>query len=368
MEGITIKVLHIISGNDNGGGGNHVLNICSKDNNKFENVIGCIGDGPLYSKVKTMDVKYKFFDDKINNKAIVSYVKQKSIDIVDFHGAKPFLMHLILKNKLTVPVVATVHSDYRYDFLNNKLKYYIFTPLSALGLRNFNNYICVSNNLKKILDTQKFKGNMAVVNNGIDINSIKIFSSKEEIRKKYKIKEDEFLFIMVARIHPIKNHKEVIKAFSKLVNEFNNIKLLLVGDGETKDELEKLIAELSLADKVILTGAVSNPLDFINASNVSVIASLSEGGAPPLTVLESGIMKKALIYTAVGDLQEILDKSSGYLIENTTSDSIYASMKKAYLDTNEICNKGEKLYDIVVNKFTMDNFWQKYFEFYNKLI
>lgn len=368
MEGITIKVLHIISGNDNGGGANHVLNICSKHNNVFQNIIGCIGDGPLYSKIKAIDVEHKYFDDKINNREIISYVKLNSIDIVNFHGAKPFLMHLILQNKLIVPVVATVHSDYRYDFINNKFKYYIFTPLSTLGLRSFNNYICVSNNLKKLLKSKKFKGTKSVVNNGIDINSIKLFSSREEIRKKYNIKEDKFVFTMVARMHPIKNHKEVIKAFSKLANEFNNVILLLVGDGEIRDELEKLIIDMSLEDKVILTGTVSNPLDYLNASNVSVIASLSEGGAPPLSVLESGIMKKSLIYTKVGDLQEILDVNSGYLINDATNDSIYTSMKDAYLDKNNLKVKGGNLYNIVVNNYTIDKFWDNYFEIYKSIL
>ena len=87
---------------------------------------------------------------------------------------------------------------------------------------------------------------------------------------------------MVARLHPIKNHREVILAFSKLTLEFHDVKLLLVGDGELRPELEKLIVDLKLENNVIMVGNVSNPIDYINASNVSVLASLSEGGAPPL--------------------------------------------------------------------------------------
>lgn len=315
-----------------------------------------------------MDVRYKLFSKKLNNSELVDFIYQNDISIVNFHGAKPFLMHLMLKGKFNIPTVAVVHSDFRYDFLNNKLKYLIFTPLSIMGLRSFKNYICVSNNLNSILIEKSFKGNKAVVNNGIDISKTSIVKSPEDIRENLNIKKKEFIYVMVARFHPIKNHKEVIHAFNKLTLEFQDIKLLLVGDGEIRTELEKLIVELKLENKVIFTGSVSNPLDYINASNASVLASISEGGAPPLTVLESGIMKKALIYTEVGDLEKILDENSGYKIKCLNIENIQLSMKKAYLDKNHLELKGENLYNIVVNNFTIEKFWANYFEIYKSIL
>ena len=360
--------MHIISGNDNGGGGNHVLNICSKCNENFENIIGCVGEGPLYSKVKDMDMSFKLFSKKLNNMELVHFIRCNSISIVNFHGAKPFLMHLILKNKLKVPTVAVVHSDFRYDFLNNKIKYFIFTPLSIKGLKSFNNYICVSNNLKNLLEEKRFAGSKAVINNGIDIKKISIGTSPEDLRINLKLKEQEFIYVMVARFHPIKNHREVILAFKKLTLEFYDVKLLLVGDGELRSELENLIVKLKLEKKITMVGNVSNPIDYINASNVSVLASLSEGGAPPLTVLESGIVKKSLIYTKVGDLECILDGNSGYKIKHQNNEDIYKAMKDVYLDKNNLKVKGENLYNIVVNNFTIDKFWDNYFKIYKSIL
>ncbi|WP_404814354.1 glycosyltransferase [Clostridium tagluense] len=363
-----IKVLHIISGNDNGGGGNHVLNICNKCNENFENIIGCVGEGPLYSKAKTIGVSFKLFTNKLNNMELVHYINQNSINIVNFHGAKPFLMHLILKRKLNVPTVAVIHSDFRYDFLNNKVKYFIFTPLSIRGLKSFNNYICVSNNLKKLLEEKKFKGSKAVVNNGIDIKKITVVTSAQDMRNDLKLNQKDFVYVMVARLHPIKNHREVLLAFSKLMLEFQDVKLLLVGDGALRLELEKLIVDLKLENSVTMVGNVANPIDYINCSNVSVLASLSEGGAPPLTVLESGIVAKTLIYTEVGDLESILDENSGYKIEKQSNENIYEAMKIAYLDVNNLNAKGENLYNIVVKEFTIEKFWENYFRIYKSIL
>lgn len=369
-----IKVLHIISGNDNGGGGNHVLNLCSKENKNFENIIGCLGEGALYSKVKAMNINFMPFSKELRNSQVVEFVNKNSIDIVSFHGAKPFLMHLILKNQLSVPTVAVVHSDFRYDFLNNKIKYFIFTPLSIMGLRSFNNYICISNNLKALLEEKKFNGSKAVVNNGINLKEIKAPASAEAIRKNLKLKSQDFVYAMVARLHPIKNHKEVIIAFKELSCEYEDVKLLLVGDGELKGELENLVSKFEIEHKVIFTGNVLRPLDYINASDVTVLASLSEGGAPPLAVLESAVMKKPLIYTAVGDLERILDENSGYEIKAEKSKKlenhkeIYKAMKKAYLDKDNLKIKGNSLYDIVMNDFTIEKFWKSYFNIYNNIV
>ena len=327
-----------------------------------------MGEGPLYLKAKTMNVRYKLFTKKLNSMELIEFINNNSISIVNFHGAKPFLIHMILKRKIKVPTVAVIHSDFRYDFLNSKIKYYIFTPLSIMGLKSFNDYICVSNNLKKLLVEKKFKGNKAVVNNGIDIKKINIVTSAEDMRNNLKLNQQDFIYVMVARLHPIKNHREVILAFSKLTRQFDDVKLLLVGEGELRLQLEKLIVDLKLENKVIMIGNVTNPIDYINCSNVSVLASLSEGGAPPLTVLESGIVKKTLIYTEVGDLESILDVNSGYKIKNQNKESIYNTMKAAYLDVNNLKEKGKNLYNIVLKKFTIEKFWESYLKIYKNII
>ena len=124
-------------------------------------------------------------------------------------------------------------------------------------------------------------------------------------------------------------------------------------------------------------------MDYINCSDVSVLASLSEGGAPPLAVLESGIMKKPLIYTEVGDLESILDENSGYKISfekcrelknnkklqsKQNHEVIYKAMKEAYLDRSNLNAKGKNLYNIVMNNFTMEKFWKSYFNIYKCII
>lgn len=345
-----------------------MLNLCMSGSYTMESVIGCIGSGPLYEKAKDSSVSTVAFSMKNILKNLPKYIKGKNIDIVDFHGAKPFLIYSLIKNRISIPAVATVHSDYRYDFLNNKLKYYLFTPLSTMGLRSFKHYICVSKYIENIINSNGFNGKKYVVNNGIDVDNICVTKSRDEIRKNLNIKESDFVYACVARLHPIKNHKMLLEAFAKIKSELKGVKLILVGDGEAEVELKELALKLKVHDDVLFAGYKSNSIDYVNAADISVLVSLNEGGAPPLSILESAAVKKTVIASSVGDLQYILNSENGFLIETNSVEVIYKKMKDAYL--NKVCldNMGEKLYELIKNEFTMKNFCDKYYRSYMDIL
>ncbi|GAA0747851.1 glycosyltransferase family 4 protein [Clostridium oceanicum] len=306
----------------------------------------------------------------ILNKSIEKYVIKNKIDIVNFHGAKAFLLHKFLKRKLTVPTVATIHSDYRRDFLNNKVKYYLFTPLSVSGVKSFNNYICVSNYIKDLLIKDRFSGNKFVVNNGIDINKNNEISRKriDDLKDELKIKSNDFVYIMIARMHPIKNHKLLIKAFNNLAKEYDNIKLLLLGDGEEKENIENQVKTLGIDKKVIFAGFKTNILDYLSFSNVSILTSFSEGGSPPLVILESALKKIPVIASKVGDIEEIVNGENGFLIDPKSCEDIYNKMKKCYLTKKKLDVLGNKLYYDVCNKYSIDKFCKAYYHCYNSIV
>ncbi|WPC44839.1 glycosyltransferase family 4 protein [Clostridium sp. JS66] len=364
---IYIKVLQIISGNDNGGGGKHVLNLCVYSKGKFDTVIGCIGKGELYDNARNMGIQVILIESLRNNQ-ICDYVKENNVDIINFHGAKAFFMHYLMRKKLSKPCAATVHSDYRYDFLNNKLKYLFFTPLSKLGLKSFPYYICVSKYIKKLLEQSNFTGKKTVVNNGIDLEEINILNDRDKIRNKYDISKEDFVYVMVARMHPIKNHLLCIEAFNKLNNEYPNTKLLLIGDGELKAVLEEKCNQLSIKDKVIFAGFQSNVVDFINASDISILTSFNEGGSPPIVILESGAAKRAAICSDVGDINECINDETGFLIDPKSVEDIYLKMKSAYENKAALKNKGQNLYELVKKQYSMNTFCNGYYNFYKQIL
>lgn len=366
---VTIKVLQIISGNDNGGGGNHVLNLSFYSKDKFECTIGCIGPGDLYKRGKALGISMVQFGSKAAyDGSILKYVIENNIDIINFHGAKAFFMHWFLKHKLQVSSVATIHSNYKKDFLNNKFKQVFFTPLSIQGLKSFEHYICVSNYISDLLKKDNFKGKKFIVNNGIDYDAINVVSNKESIRKIYGLQEKDFVYVSVARMHPIKNHLGLIQAFSKLKKEREGVKLLLVGDGELEEAVRSQIKTLSLEKDIILTGFADRPIDIVNAADISILTSFSEGGSPPLVVLESAAVKKAFICSKVGDIEETINEQRGFLVDPNSAQDIYEKMRDSYDRRGELDIMGENLYQFVKNRYSMDSFCSKYYSAYKEIL
>ncbi len=142
---------------------------------------------------------------------------------------------------------------------------------------------------------------------------------------------------------------------------------MLIGDGALRGDFEKTISEKAMENKVFITNFIDNPVDYIKLCNCSIIASFSEGGAPPLVMLESAYVKVPVMATKVGDLETILTKETGYLIEDQSSESIYNAMKSVFLDSN-IMEKGNNIEKLLYNKFTLDRFWKTYHNIYENII
>lgn len=364
-----INVLHVVSGNDNGGGAMHVLKICRCSENLIKSSICCIGRGWLYDEALKSGISAAVFSfkDAINGR-IAKFINDGEYEIINFHGAKCNFIYDMIFKKMIKPCVVTVHSDYRYDFLNSKFKQAFFTPLSKKGLMKFKYYICASDYIKNVLDKNNFEGNKFVAGNGIDIENYRFASVSGNIRSSLGIGENDFVYIMVARMHPVKNHSNLLKAFAKLAKEYNDVKLLLVGGGKLEGSLKEEAKSLGISKSTIFTGQRQDVFNFINASSISILTSFSEGGAPPLVILESAAAEKPIICSNVGDMPYIIKSDSGYLIEPYSIEDIYSKMKIAYLNKDKLNDMGRNLFKFVKENYSMDIFWNKYYKAYKEIL
>jgi GalNAc-alpha-(1->4)-GalNAc-alpha-(1->3)-diNAcBac-PP-undecaprenol alpha-1,4-N-acetyl-D-galactosaminyltransferase len=117
--------------------------------------------------------------------------------------------------------------------------------------------------------------------------------------------------VTVGRLVEQKNHKLLIKAFSKVLLDFPDYKLILYGDGQLKTALNLYIKELDLENRVVLAGNKENVLDYINGASIFVLSSNFEG--MPNSLIEAMALGLPCIST---------NCSSGgpeYLIENNKS-------------------------------------------------
>lgn len=174
--------------------------------------------------------------------------------------------------------------------------------------------------------------NIEVIPSGIDLNKFKIQNSKSKIREKLGIR-DEFVIMTVARLEKVKGIQYLIEAFYILNSKLQvpNSKLIIIGDGSQRNNLVNLVKKLSLEDRVIFLGEVSNPKipETLAAADCFVLPSLKEGFG--IAILEAMAAGLPVIATNVGGIPDIIKQAiDGILVPPKNPSAIAEAMIKIY--------------------------------------
>jgi len=157
------------------------------------------------------------------------------------------------------------------------------------------------------------------------------------------INEDEIVISIIGTYCPRKNQQKFIdNVFYRLVDKFDGkIKLMLVGDFHIQPHISE-----KYRHNIILVGCVSNPLFYINMSDIIVSYSINE--VFPLNILESFYCKKPVVSSNVGGISEIIDHTvNGFLFDGNDSDTCYNYLNNLALDKDLRVSIGTNAY----NKF-----------------
>ncbi|MBO7061542.1 MAG: glycosyltransferase [Fibrobacter sp.] len=130
------------------------------------------------------------------------------------------------------------------------------------------------------------KGKVTILPNAIDPERFKFNeAARREIRAKYGIAEDDFVMGHVGRFYPEKNHKFIVDLFSEYSRMHDKCKLLLVGNGPLQAEIQNLVKQRHIDDKVIFAGLQRDIVCFYCAMDVLLLPSKRE--AFPMTLVEA---------------------------------------------------------------------------------
>ena len=144
-----------------------------------------------------------------------------------------------------------------------------------------------------------------VIYNGIDLS---ICMPKKEYGSGDTVK-----LVHVGRFDVPKNHAGLLKAFQKLHGTYPQCRLVLVGDGDLREDMEKLAQELEISDVVHFAGMQSNVHPYLQDADIFVLPSSYEG--IPMTIIEAMGTGLPIVATAVGGVPDMLkDEESGLLV------------------------------------------------------
>ena len=172
-----------------------------------------------------------------------------------------------------------------------------------------------------------------VIPNGVDI---KPFGAVEQPipRQKFGFKQDDIVLTYMGRLGIEKNLPFLLRSFAGIANTYENVRLLVIGDGSDRENLEERVRLMGLAEQVHFTGMVPyNDLPaYMAAADAFVTASVSE--VHPLSVIEalaSGLPVVGIQSPGVGDT--IQDGITGYLAPEEDMAAFTAKLSRIVTDS-----------------------------------
>lgn len=277
------------------------------------------------------------------------YFNQFKPDIVHSHlTASLYAIPWVYTHKATL--LHTIHTTPQFEFSKR-----IIGLMKILYKKKKAIPVAISNKIK--VSTSSLynisQGSIEVVYNPVDI---------ERFRKKSINHAENIQFIHVGRMNPNKNQQLIIKAFAIVKKELLNVSLVLVGDGESKNELSKLVEDLNLNKDVTFVGNIANVEDYLNESDIFVLSSHYEG--LPLSILEAMSSGLPIVSTNVGGVSDIVDKN-GILIEDNDLNALTNSMLRLAKDKDLRIKMSIASVELS-KQYNITNIAHKYEELYEK--
>ncbi|MEI3305449.1 MAG: glycosyltransferase family 4 protein [Dysosmobacter sp.] len=167
-----MKVIHLISGGDSGGAKTHVLSLLQNLNKTITAQLVCFRDGPFAQEARSLGIPTMICGG--NNifrtrRQLTEYIRQGGYEIIHCHGSRANMIGALLRHPTGVPVVTTVHSDYKLDYMGRPLSHLTFGNINAWALRQLDYRIGVSDAMVDLLIQRGFPPDrFYAIYNGID--------------------------------------------------------------------------------------------------------------------------------------------------------------------------------------------------------
>jgi len=258
---------------------------------------------------------------------IILLLKKINPEIIQAQGLGIALPAFLAKKFLRKPYIIYCRGSDVY------LPWKFKSKIAKLVLKNADLVISLTNDMAK--EVKKiYNREIKVIPNGIDLERFGNLS-KDKTRQKLQIRGKEKIIIFIGGLKPVKGIQYLIMAMDIIRRKEPKAKLILVGGGEEKENLEKLVKKLNLKNNVNFVGKVPNEKvpEYLIASDIFVLSSLSEGF--PNTVLEAMVSGLPIVATKVGGLAEIIkDGKNGFLVEPRNSQELAKKILLLLRDDN----------------------------------
>ncbi len=321
-----IKLLEVVTTLDPGGVTTYLANLIQRiDRSRFEVVLVCGPDAMDEPLAKRLGVPVRIvgltksvhpLKDLQALWQLCRLIRRERPDIVHTNMSKADMLGGVAGRLCDVPcVVSTAHGPMRVTFEPSRAQRF-YDSLERFLYRHVHHHvISVSESTtqelirkRKLVDRSK----CVTVVNGIDAQRLVRPGARERVRAALGLTEEQPVIVMVARFKAPKTPEVLVEAMAMLAPDYPDAVCLLVGDGPDEELILTQIRQQSLERCVRLLGRRDDVPDLLNAADVFVLSSYSEGMS--VSVLEAMAAGCAIVASRVGGMEELIDHGRGGLL------------------------------------------------------
>lgn len=369
MKSRRIKILFIITGLKLGGAEILLLNLVKNINREIFDcsVLYLKGKPDIEEEFQTLQInvfnnsKYSIFN-PFKYIDIYNKIKENNIEIIHSHLIQSNLLARIIGRLAGVKSI--INSEHNTS--NWKSNNFFLFSFYKYTLRYVDIIHCISNSVKEHMLKFINNGNSKIrlIYNGIEIEK---FKSKQVGAKKLLSLEKSFPIIgSISRFDKRKGIEYLIKSVALLKTKYENIKLILIGDGEEKETLLRLVKKLEIEEQVIIIGKTFNIQKYLSVFDVFVLPSLQEGLS--IAIIEAMASKIPVIASNVDGIPEVISHNDdGILISPKNETEISQAVIKLLEDEKLKDTLVNNAYEKVVSKFDIKKIVKEFESLYMEL-
>jgi glycosyltransferase involved in cell wall biosynthesis len=308
---------------------------------------------------------YKYID-ILSILKLVKIIKREDIKIIHCHFATDLwliISALVLSSKKP-KIILTRHMNSKYKKMD-LLHKYIY--------KRVDKFIAISEVVKEsLLKYHPIESDKIVINYyGVDLNKYKEEALKrKKIREEFKIDKDKKIVGIVGRLDPKKGQKDFILASQLVLEKYDKVVFLIVGDDignrGYKKFLINLTNNLNLADKIIFTGHRDDIPSIMSSLDLFIFPSQEE--AFGLVIIEAMAMKTPVIAYNSGAIKEIINSKCGILVPLGDIKELAKKIVTIIKDREKMKVMGEESRVLVEKRFNLEEKIDQHEELYKSLL
>ena len=229
--------------------------------------------------------------------------------------------------------IAWIHTDLKNNPWTQKERIFHSVREETACYRSFNQIVCVSDTAAEAFKCiHGTPAAVSVLYNPVDTEAILAMAAAES-SVGWESSGDTIRLVSAGRLVLQKGYDRLLRICGKLKREGYDFDLVILGEGEARGELEKIVSQQCLGDCVRMPGFLSNPYPIVASANLFVCPSRSEGYSTAVT--EALILGVPVLVTDCSGMRELIGESGSGIITENDEGAMYTS-RKALMDNRQL--------------------------------